>query len=59
MNENTNELSLMEIPELEDLVVYTMSSEVAGRGRAASSCCCVASCCCCSGGGVNEKVAAN
>jgi hypothetical protein len=48
MSENIQGLSLMEIaPELEELVVYTMSSEVAGRGRAASSCCCVASCCCC------------
>jgi hypothetical protein len=48
MIENTTELCTTELaPDLDDLVVYTMSSETAGRGRAASSCCCVASCCCC------------
>lgn len=55
MSDNITEVTVSEIaPELEELVVYTMSSETAGRGRAASSCCCVASCCCCSGGGKNS-----
>ena len=55
MSETNPNLGTVELaPDLEELVVYTMSTETAGRGRAASSCCCFACCCCCSGGSVKE-----